>query len=341
MFYGNAEMTYTMIICVIVASLTAVFSRLPNRNIMDGLYGFNAALIGCAMIFYFHVNAVVVVAYLLGSVVSTFFMHLFLFTKMPAYTFPFIAITWVLKAVLEHADLADSRAPGPTNDYRSLYYIEVPAHAFGQVMFQGDAISGILMIVGIFISSPMGSLYGIVGSYISTIYTQLYKPSADLITINAGLYSFNAVLSGIASSGDKPIDGLYMLVTVGVATIFYIFLVSKNFTALTFPFVASLWLLQIWKRLILGFILPKIQKRYQSKFLKFFIEEITGKKLDNNQEKEIVTIKTIGNDKEDDNFIKNSDITPTHIIPKDFEIEMDSISNLNSNIVTRPQEIDQ
>ncbi|GAM21911.1 hypothetical protein SAMD00019534_050860, partial [Acytostelium subglobosum LB1] len=266
MFIGNVEMTIAMIVSVIVASLAAIISKLPYDNTLNGLYGFNAALIGCAMIFYFEQNYAVVIAYIIGSVISTFFMHLFLWQGLPAYTFPFIAVSWVLKVILEKAHLAVSKSPGPTIDYYSLDIFMVPSHGFGEVMFQGDAISGILMIVGIFISSPSGAMFGAIGSMVGVVATQLYHPSASISDINAGLYSFNAVLSGIASSNGadtNAIDGLYMIITVSIATIFYIFLgVNHKFTTFTFPFVTSMWALAIWKRLVLSRMIPFIYKKY-------------------------------------------------------------------------------
>ncbi|EFA85875.1 urea transport protein Utp [Heterostelium album PN500] len=131
---------------------------------------------------------------------------------------------------------------------------------------ESNAITGIFFLVAMFYGNPEMTYIMIVAVVIS---------NAELAVINAGLFSFNAVLSGIASAGNDVADGLYMLVTVGVATIFYIFLASKNFTTLTFPFVTSMWALAIWKRLILGQLVPKIPKK---------IEQY----LDNNNQKKMM-----------------------------------------------------
>ncbi|EGG14917.1 urea transport protein [Cavenderia fasciculata] len=249
MFYGNAEMAYTMIICTIVSSATAVLLQLNQDHIDNGLYGFNSALIGCAMIFYFGLNAAVVLAYIIGSIASTLLMHLFLLFDIRAYTFPFIAITWLLKLILQSNGidgfpLAKSRLPGPTIDYNGFDYVGnglvIPSHAFGQVLFQGDFISGLLMIIAIFINSPIQSLYGIIATHLSVIIINLYYPNTDdkiiISTLNGGLYSFNAVLSGIASSGNGPFYLIKMTITVIISTTFFLHLKLQNFTTLTFPF---------------------------------------------------------------------------------------------------------
>ncbi|EGC33383.1 hypothetical protein DICPUDRAFT_20609, partial [Dictyostelium purpureum] len=249
MFYENWRLGLVAVICTIISTLTATLARFKEENIMDGLYGFNAALIGCALVFYFEFNFLVVVFFVIGSILSTFVMEVFLRNKLPSYTFPFIGVTWVLLVIMRNERVpVFEKAPSSIIDYTVLDDYSMPCHSYGQVIFLGDAISGLLVLVGCYISTPIGTIYGIVSTIISQGISVYF--GAPLSAIHAGLYGFNAVLVGVALGGKKTIDGLYVLIALIISSCFYVMVVEHNFTGLTFPFVLGSWFIRLVKYIV-------------------------------------------------------------------------------------------
>ncbi len=66
----------------------------------------------------------------------------------------------------------------------------------GQVFFQENALTGLLFVIGIAISSPLMAAGAIVGSIVGTYTAKSLK--FDESEIRAGIYGFNACLVGIA-----------------------------------------------------------------------------------------------------------------------------------------------
>ncbi|KAN0027152.1 hypothetical protein ACTFIU_009837 [Dictyostelium citrinum] len=245
LYYENPIMATVALSCTIISTLTAIIFKFKKENIMEGLYGFNSSLIGCAMVFYLELNVYVIIGLIIGSIVSTLIMEFFLRNNLPAYTFPFIFTTWVLLWILRVPGITNAKPPSDTVDYQVLIDYAMPAHSFGQVLFLGDCISGLLVLIGVYIWSPIASLYGIISTIvsagISNYFINVSGSAVSIDRIHAGLYGFNAVLCGIAQSGKKPIDGIYVLISLIISTTFYIMLIQNNFTSLTFPFVLSMW----------------------------------------------------------------------------------------------------
>lgn len=84
-------------------------------------------------------------------------------------------------------------------------YFFVLARGIGQVMFQNNALSGLLMLIGIACNSWLLAVLAVVGNLISTLTAWLL--GYDRQEIEDGLYGFNGTLVGIAV-------GVFMPVTV-------------------------------------------------------------------------------------------------------------------------------
>ena len=66
----------------------------------------------------------------------------------------------------------------------------------GQVMFQNNALSGLLMLIGIACNSWQLAILAIAGTIVSTLTASLLKYNKR--DIRDGLYGFNGTLVGIA-----------------------------------------------------------------------------------------------------------------------------------------------
>ena len=74
----------------------------------------------------------------------------------------------------------------------------------GQVMFQNNALSGVLMLAGILLNSWQMALLAIVGNVVSTLTACLSGYSRE--DIRNGLYGFNGTLVGIAIGVFMPVS---------------------------------------------------------------------------------------------------------------------------------------
>ncbi len=245
-YYDSTEMAFAAALSNIVAIITAKVLRYNKENIEKGLYGFNACLIGVALMFYFQPSLWVYILMVLASITSTLIMEWAIKKELPAYTFPFVLLTWVSLLAMSISGLAIKAVPDHFVDIVELDDFLIQGHAFGQVIFQGSFLAGVVFFLGVFINRPLQALYGFVAVIISVYISHSSHASNALIT--EGVFSFNAVLCGIAMGEDKVRAGVYVLISVIIATYFDIYLIQNGWTTLTFPFVVAMWVMYPIKR---------------------------------------------------------------------------------------------
>lgn len=117
----------------------------------------------------------------------------------------------------------------------------------GQVMFQNNALSGLLMLVGVLLNSWQMALLAIAGNVVSTLAAYFSGYSRE--DIRNGLYGFNGTLVGIAIGVFMPITVASLLLLVAgsclstwIARLFGLQRLVSGFTA---PFIISVWILLV------------------------------------------------------------------------------------------------
>ncbi len=246
--YDSLLMGFAALVSAIIGTATAKIFQFSDENIKAGLYGFNATLIGVGLAFFFQTSPLIWFLIVLGSIVSTLLMEFSIRKKIPFFTFPFIVITVAAVLGIQHFGLAAARIPEANVEMDGLEVFEVAAHAYSEVIFQGTIAAGLLFFIGVFLNNPTAALYGFVAAIIAGAIAHFDRDSVKLI--EDGMFSFNAVLCGIACSGTKPRDGLYVLLSVIIATCFDIFMMHNGWITLTFPFVLSMWVIVSLKKLV-------------------------------------------------------------------------------------------
>lgn len=238
-FYGSLIMGLAALLATVCGTVTAYLLKYDKSEINKGLYGFSAALVGVAVMLFlkpvFWAWTIVVVGSLLAAMLQHFFMKI----KIPAFTFPFVLVTWLILFICNNfcgdllaipmpviAHLSDSLSEG----FKS----------FGQVIFQGKLVSGLLFFVAVFISSPIAALYGLAGAIVSNFIA--FGFSAPIDDINLGIYGFNAVLCAIVFAGNKVKDGFWVLLAVVLSLCVSLLMIRFGLPQLTFPFVFATWI---------------------------------------------------------------------------------------------------
>jgi urea transporter len=248
-FYDDATMGVAGILAAATGTLTARVLRYDPAQISMGLYGFSAALVGVALTFHFRAEPVVWVMLIAGSAVAAVIQHFFIERKIPVFTLPFILVTWVLVFCLHHftaipapvALVETSMFSNEVNDFTT------STNGFGEVIFQGSFLAGVIFMVAVFISNPVAALYGLAGSILGAWIALLF---AEPITqVHIGLFSFNAVLCSIVFAGVKRKDGLLAFIACTLAVLIDIYLLKADWDiltkaggVLTFPFVLGTWI---------------------------------------------------------------------------------------------------
>ncbi|MES2419279.1 MAG: urea transporter [Bacteroidota bacterium] len=245
-FCGSSTMGLAAILAVVTGTYTAKLLKYPSDEINSGLYGFSATLVGVALIIYFQPTITIWLAIVIGSILATMIQHFFIVKKIPAYTFPFILVTWLCLFITYKLPFL-TEPPALTSDLLVNHQLSTLPLAFGQVIFQNSIWSGILFFAGVLINRPIAAIYALVAAALSGfIAYSLGEPTKD---IYLGLLSYNAVLCAITFAGKKIEDFVLALIAVVLAVIIMSLMRSMNLPALTFPFVLASWIVILLKKI--------------------------------------------------------------------------------------------
>ncbi|MGL6266496.1 MAG: urea transporter [Chitinophagaceae bacterium] len=240
-FLNSPLLALGLLIGTIVGTLTAQVLKYDQGNINSGLYGFNAALVGIAMLVFFDSTIMVWVGIVLLSALSTVFMNFCLQKKIPIFTFPFILLVWI--ALYFFHNIAPVEPPSE-EDLAGLipesFDLKNFGFGFGEVIFQGSFISGVLFMIAVYISNPNAALYGMAGSLLATVLAYLIIDKFD--AVQEGWFTFNAVLCAITFSGLERKNGVYVVIAVFLSVVIENLMMDRGLIFLTFPFVLATWL---------------------------------------------------------------------------------------------------
>lgn len=223
----------------IVGTVTASLLKYDAGEIRDGLYGYNASLVGTALLALHRPGPITFLLGFAGSVASTLLTHVMRrHLPVPAYTAPFVVTTW-----LAHYVALTFNDPGVVNSTalvpsKTLAIEAAVVRGVSEVMFQTNLLTGVLFIVGILLCSWKGAAWAVVGSLLGLLMGMENKDSDQDLAL--GIYGYNAALTAMALALYRrsvllPIVGAVLSVPItekfpliGLAT-------------LTAPFVLSSW----------------------------------------------------------------------------------------------------
>ena len=233
-FYGSFTFGIAAILSVCIGTLSAVFLNFDEGEIRKGIYGFNAALVGIAIITTFKPSFIIWCLIVVGAIVATLIHHLFYTKHISSYTLAFVLTTWILLFFFNKVYPLPQRTIISNNDTLGGYIL---FRNYGQVIFQSSILSGVMFFTGVFANSRIAAIYGVLSGLISTYISSLWYAPADMVQM--GLLGYNAVLIGIAFSGKSIRNILWVICAITLSVIISFVLYKTNITPLTFPFVAA------------------------------------------------------------------------------------------------------
>jgi len=243
-FYNSWLLGFAAIAGTIISTGTAYILKYSKEDIENGLYGFNGALTGIAVLFFFEFNPFTSFALVIGAICSTLVMHN-LKRIGPPFTAPFVITTWILLGLLLfvfNLKLLSSSAVLT----EKMDFLSASSNGFGQVMFQENIISGLFFLLAILINSRLSALYAFYASLLGLLIGWLL--SEPVSTLNAGLMGYNGILCAIALAEKKRSDFQWVTIAIILSVLLNIGLARTGVITLTAPFILSTWIVLVLKR---------------------------------------------------------------------------------------------
>jgi urea transporter len=135
--------------------------------------------------------------------------------------------------------------PGSPLDSSPAEWIKIVLRGVGQVMFQENALTGLLFVIGIFAADWEMGLGAVIGSVIGTLAAVGLRYDAG--EIRAGIYGFNATLVGIATFFFLPPTATVIgMLVVGCAVSSVVTWAARRFLPFptyTGPFIVTTWVI--------------------------------------------------------------------------------------------------
>lgn len=236
---------------LITATLTATIFRFDKSLIEQGLFGYNAQLIGAALASFLIPNFFMWSLIIIGSIVSVFVMRFM--KKISPLTFPFVIISWLLLIIAHSNRLPSSDNPTILNIINLEQYPIIIFKNISQVFLIESSLTGIIFLIAIGINSLWAMIFALVGAVTALVIAKLLGIEAALVL--KGLFGFSAVLTAIALGTvfQKPSWRALFFVIIGVflTIIIHLGMVQLfnhwNLPIFTAPFVFTTWIFLIFK----------------------------------------------------------------------------------------------
>ncbi|MBC1259984.1 urea transporter [Synechococcus sp. BSF8S] len=276
LLWQSPAMGIFSVLGIATATLTSRLIGADRGARLNGIYGFNGALVGSAAAAFAALDRPLsLVAWLLlvaaGAALTTLLVEglggwLVRRLGVPPLTLPFCLITWLLLSLVmavSHPALGLMVAtPATAQDPGGAGLLLGVVRGFGQVFLCPSLPSGLIVLVAVAAASPLAALLGLAGGLVSSL-TALAIGMAPA-SVALGLGSYNGVLTAIA------IGGIFYATTRGSLLIALLaaagaslvtpalsqVLATAQLPVLTFPFVLATMATMVVMRPVLPSLLP-------------------------------------------------------------------------------------
>lgn len=258
---GRPSVMIGALVGLITSTLTGYLLNQPDNDGKEGLWGFNGILVGCAFPTFLGNTPQMWFALILCAALTTWvrtgFNNVMAPWKTNSFTFPFVFCTWIFllaSRMLQGMPPESLSAPELTQHWDAhvelslgtilVYWLK----GISQVFLINSWVTGILFLIGLYLSNKWAALWASIGSMVSLL-TVLYFHGAGNDIVN-GLYGFSPVLTAIALGCTFYRPNLRtaiwallgVLVTVFVQAGMDILMLPFGIPTLTAPFCIATWL---------------------------------------------------------------------------------------------------
>ena len=226
----------------IISTLTARISGYDCDDIKNGLYGFNGTLVGIAVGVFMLLTVSSLMLMAIASCASTYIARFFNMQRvLPGFTTPFILSVWMLLGLCswlmpDMLLVSDTETPASS----SINYLQCFSMGIGQVMFQGNMMTGLFFLAGILVNSRKAAVYTILGALLPLLLATLL--GVDSEALNMGLMGYKGVLCALALGGKSWMSCIWAACSVLLSVVLQIVGMNWGIITLTAPFFLSVWL---------------------------------------------------------------------------------------------------
>lgn len=223
----------------LIGTLTAILFRFNVRETRDGIYGFNATLVGMALLANYQPALQTFLLIIAGAVVSTLLtFEMRRRVPIPTYTTPFIVTTWLALFLATRLNIA-AVATHPLSPPGPLNVTSAVVAGISEVMFEANLLTGVLFLVGILLCSWRAAVWALTGSLLGLLAAVFHQSPESNIAL--GIYGYNAALAAMAMALNRP--GVILPIFAAILS----FPITDKFPALglatlTAPFVLACWI---------------------------------------------------------------------------------------------------
>jgi urea transporter len=234
--------------------LTAKRRHYPIPDFNSGLYGYNGAVLGLLLSAKLAWSPLLPLLIIISSGLSSIGLNHWLRhnrkrTSWPAYTAPFVQLSWLLLAFSGPLQLTASAATE-----RPLYnplFVDLALavlRGLSQALLVNGALSCALICLDLWLANRRLALWALIGASLGLLLASLMGQYGDAMQ---GLYGFNAALTAIVLRHQQRRAG-WILSGILLATLLQLSWPHLGLNQpLTTPFILSCWLLQslrAWRR---------------------------------------------------------------------------------------------
>ena len=234
----------------LVGTFSAVALGYRKSDIAIGLYGYNAALLGLLFVLLLGLSALTLGLIALGSVVTSL-LQVRLMAAMrerswlPGFTLPFVLFGWLALALAGALDLVTpARLDAPLIlDGQGLLF--AVASGIGQVIFLGQPLAGLLVMVAVWLADRRAAAWMLCGS-VSGLALLLAAGGSEQQAL-AGLAGYNPALAALAVSQVHR-SWVAPLLAIIAAVLLRAGFDRLGLPPLTMPFIMACWLVALGRR---------------------------------------------------------------------------------------------
>lgn len=233
------------------STLTAQRRGYAKADIALGLYGYNGILLGMLISLQFAWSALLPLLIILAAGLSSLVLEPWMRRMrerrwLPAFTFPFVALSWLLLWLAPSLQLELHNDPA-TAAYSLDWFSGLLAllRGLGQVIFLDKPLAGLCLWLGLLLADRRAAYWALLGS--AAGMSLALQQGWDQHSALAGLYGYNATLAAIALSQVHR-QPWAPLLGIGLALLLQSGFDALGLPALTLPFILACWLVQAGRK---------------------------------------------------------------------------------------------
>ena len=264
-FTSSVMTSFLLLIAISIESLSLAFLTLlgascsyalarysikQSKDLDNGMFALNGALIGLFIGNFFGVTPLLVLVTVLGTLLTVPIANIvFSFKKYRGYTSDFVITSWLIYATQSTFDLSAFSTSNsvviPITSIEPDSWFTLPTvlisllKGISQVSFIDNALSGLVILLAIALNNIKHAAWVMLAVSVSTAFGNLIGAPDELIA--QGLYGYNAILATLALVLYPRIPWALILLGILLSCLITLSFHELSLLPLTAPFILSTW----------------------------------------------------------------------------------------------------